>query len=90
MTLGRKLKEKINVTVGPGAYDTDGGILATQYSSMACSMRGKSKDIKPEYNLGPGQYNVLEKDFGNDGAKYSMRSRFEETVDTRVANNWKF
>jgi hypothetical protein len=41
-------------------------------------MRGKSRDVKPEFDVGPGQYNVVAKDFGGDGTKFTMRSKFEE------------
>jgi hypothetical protein len=42
---------------GPGTYDSDPNmLLLTKYSSKAFKILGKSKDVKPEFITGPGDY----------------------------------
>ena len=58
---------------GPGTYDSNASkLLLTQYSTKSFKMLGKSKDTKPEFITGPGDYDHNFISIGKHAPKWSM------------------
>lgn len=53
----------------------DDAALSTKYNSLSISLKGKSKERKPDHIIGPGEYDKHFSSFGADALKWSMGRR---------------
>ena len=63
MTIGKRYDDKYNKNPGPGYYNADRAVSATKQSAASWNMGGKSKEVKINRTMGPGDYDS-EKPFG--------------------------
>ena len=81
MTIGGKHERPIEVTIGPGQYDsTDLGINSNHEAGIKYTMRGKSRDPKPDLVVGPGQYDIPEEKMN----KMTFKGRHEQPIERTV------
>ena len=81
MTFGGKHERPLEVTVGPGQYDSiDLGKDSNHEAGIKYTMRGKSRDPKPDLVVGPGQYDIPEEKMN----KMTFKGRHEQPIDRTV------
>ena len=81
MTMGGKHDKPLEVTIGPGQYNsTDFGINSNHESGIKYTMRGKSKDFQPDQVVGPGQYDMPEEKMN----KMTFGRRIEQKIDPTI------
>ena len=71
----------------PACYDYNYGVESQQPSSPKYSFGIGRGDLKRSYDLsvpGPGKYYCTLKTFGNDGAKYSIKGKYQSYFSRKV------
>lgn len=79
ITFGAKYNKRIENTPGPGYYDAHEALNKTQCSTVAVSMRGKSRELKIDTNLGPGEYDAHLDKIGSNAQKWTMAGKDHRT-----------